>query len=489
MLSCRLWAGVAVSVLLCGCLRAGFYDPGKKPSDSAVETSWREGGVADHGVVEADMQQSCAPGVPLHSWSRGAGTTGKDYGVSVAIDASGNVYLTGAFTGKINLGGQDFTSTGDASDIFLASYTDKGVHRWSRQFGGMGRDSGEYLQVDASGNIYLTGEFSGTADFGGGLMASKGIDAFVASFTGAGVHRWSRGYGGTSTDSGAGVAVDGSGNVYLIGSFRVSAAFGGGDLTSKGKADTFVASFSPDGAHRWSKPLGGVGEDYGSAIAVDPGGNVTATGRFFGSVDFNGTTITSKGQDDIYIVSYTGTGSPRWRKRMGGLGQDVPFDLVADGGGNVFVTGRFQETVDFGGSSVSSNGGSDIFIASYSNKGVLRWSRGIGGAQDDAGRRLAVDGGGNVFLAAMFQGTADPGGGPLTSNGGGDVLAASYTGLGQPCWQLSFGDADDEAGYGVAVQGSGQLVLAGWFYDTLSLGGQTQNSVGGMDIFVAGFTR
>lgn len=428
-------------------------------------------------------------GTASHRWSRAFGAEGQDYAVGLAVDADGNVYLTGMFTGTANFGGADLTSQDGSADIFLASFTAAGAHRWSKRLGGSGEDSGEYLAVDAAGNVYLTGEFSGTADFGGGAVTSQGLDAFVASFTGAGGYRWSRTLGGPASDSGAGVAIDGSGNVYWVGSFRQSASIGPALLTSQGMSDTFVVSLAPSGAYRWSKTYGGVGEDYGSAIAVDPGGNVSATGRFFESVDFGGGVLTARGQDDVYIVSTTAAGTHRWQRSVGGLGEDAPFDLVADGSGNLYLTGRFQESVDFGSGSVQSNGGSDIFLASYGSDGSPRWSRGIGGTANDAGRRLAVDGAGNVFMAGLYDGTADPGGGAVTSNGGADLLVASYSSTGVPCWQLSLGGTADEAGYGIAVDGSGQVVVGGWFYDSFAMGGSTLTSAGNMDIFVAAFSR
>lgn len=408
---------------------------------------------------------------------------------SVAVDAKGNVFLTGAFTDTVNFGGGDLASKSGSSDIFVASYTQDGVHRWSKAFGDAGNDEGEYLRLDSSGNVYVIGLFTGPVDFGGGPLSSQERDAFIASFTGMGAHRWSKGFGGKTTDSAASVAADPNGNVYLFGTFATTADFGGGPITSQGSSDAFLVSFTSTGAYRWSKTLGGADRDSGSVLTVDAAGDVFAAGRFRTTTNIDGDVFTSKGEGDIFIISYDSTGSKRWTKPLGGTGDDAPFDLVTDRSGNLTLTGRFQDAVDFGGGSIASHGGSDIFLASYSTKAAHRWSKAIGGIPNDAGRRLAVDSSGNIFLTGFFSGTADPGGGPLTSQGSSDVLVASYDSLGVPRWQKSFGDNDNECGYGIAVSENGcHVTLSGWFRGKQDFGGGTLTSKGSLDIFVVQFS-
>jgi hypothetical protein len=166
------------------------------------------------------------------------------------------------------------------------------------------------VAVDRSGNVVVTGYFEGTVDFGGGPLTSAGFgDVFVASYSPAGAHRWSKRFGSSkSYGLGRGVAVDKSGNAVVTGDFEGTVGFGGAPLTSEGYSDIFVASFGPTGAHRWSRRLGDAGWEEGHDVAVDGSDNVVVTGHFGGTVDFGGGPLTSAGAGDIFVASYTRPG-------------------------------------------------------------------------------------------------------------------------------------------------------------------------------------
>ena len=119
-----------------------------------------------------------------------------DIGNGVAVDGSGNVLVTGIFSGTVNFGGGNLVSAGDF-DIFVAKYNASGVHQWSRRFGSAERStSGTDVAVDGSGNVFVTGYFSGTVDFGGGNLVSAGrSDIFLAKYNANGVHQWSKRFG------------------------------------------------------------------------------------------------------------------------------------------------------------------------------------------------------------------------------------------------------------------------------------------------------
>jgi uncharacterized protein (AIM24 family) len=241
-----------------------------------------------------------------HVWSKRLGSTGQnDAATGVAVDSNGNILVTGRFAGTVDFGGGALTSAG-AYDVFLAKYSGSGSHVWSKRFGGTMVDTGNSVAVDGSGNAVITGNFVGTVDFGGGALSSSGgQDLFVAKFSGAGGHLWSKRFGGTSDfDSGNGVAVDATGNVLITGYFCGAVDFGGGARSSAGAWDLFVAKYSPSGTHLWSKQVGGTNIDEGNAIAVDGVGNSVITGRFFNTVDFGGGAMTSAGGADIFLVQY-----------------------------------------------------------------------------------------------------------------------------------------------------------------------------------------
>jgi hypothetical protein len=195
------------------------------------------------------------------------------------------------------------------SDCFLAAFgSADGASRWSRSFGGPADDVCAGIANDGSGNVYLAGGFGGavTVDPASGpLTSAGGTDVLLASFTSAGVPRWSRRFGGAGDDAGRAVALDGNGNVYLTGEFRDTADFGGGPLTSAGETDVFVASFTSAGSPRWSRRFGGVKSDRGRSLALDYSAGVYLAGEFAGTVDFGTGPLTSTGTQDFFLLRLT----------------------------------------------------------------------------------------------------------------------------------------------------------------------------------------
>jgi hypothetical protein len=155
-----------------------------------------------------------------------------------------------------------------------AAFATAPTHLWSLRAGGVPDDGGRGVVFDGAGNVYVTGGFQGTADFGGGNLVSAGsTDIFLAKYDANGAHVWSQRFGDSDAQSGGSLAVDGSGNVYFAGWFWRSVDLGGGVLVTAGLADVCLSKFDPDGNHAWSRRFGGIeGEDV-SPIAVDGAGS------------------------------------------------------------------------------------------------------------------------------------------------------------------------------------------------------------------------
>ncbi len=435
------------------------------------------------------LSASIASGqAPVHLWSKRFGAVYSDVGNAVATDAAGNVFVTGYFRETVNFGGGVLVSAGGSQDIFLAKYNAAGVHQWSKRFGDTNVDGGYAVAVDASGNVFVTGYFSGTVDFGGGDLVSAGSglgqDIFLARYNQDGVHQWSRNFGGGTNNLGRGIAVDVSGNVFVTGTFRDIVDFGGGNLTSAGSGDIFLAKYSATGAHLWSQRFGDTSFDNGYGVSVDGSGNVFATGAFRGSVDFGGGNFVSAGLNDIYVAKYNAGGVHQWSKRFGNTGDDFAYSVAADGSGSVFESGTFAGTVNFGGDDLVASGPGDAFLAKYDAAGLHKWSRNIGGTGLERGFSVAVNYQNDVFMTGLFQNTVDFGGGPLVSAGISDVFVAKYAATGTHLWSRGFGSAANDYGNGVAVDGSGDVVVTGFFSGTMNCGGNDLLSAGVEDVFV-----
>ena len=180
-----------------------------------------------------------------------------------------------------------------------------GKHLWSKGFGDGSHQAAEAVAVDASGNVIVTGNFEGTVDFGGGALTSAGSgDIFVAKFGSDGAHLWSKCFGDGSIKIAYAVVDDASGNVIVTGYIEDTVDFGGGALTSAGGWDIFVAKFGSEGAHLWSKRFGDGSDQAAEAVAVDASGNAMVTGYFDGTVDFGGGALTSAGSFDIFVAKF-----------------------------------------------------------------------------------------------------------------------------------------------------------------------------------------
>ncbi|MBI4703197.1 MAG: hypothetical protein HY744_18935, partial [Deltaproteobacteria bacterium] len=299
------------------------------------------------------------------------------------------------------------------------------VHAWSKSFGGSSVAHAMSIAVDATGNVLLTGRALGPTDFGGGPLGfAGGFDVYVAKLAPGGDHLWSKRFGGPALDDGFGVAADADGNVLLTGTFMGTVDFGGGPLVSADSFDAFVLKFDSNGNHVWSKRFGGPNWDWGTALGVDGTGNVLLTGAFQGAIDFGGGPLAAAGDWDIFVAKLDPNGNHVWSKRFGGPAFDMPRSISLDAGGNLLLAGEFEKALDFGGGPLLSAGDRDVFVAKLDPNGNHVWSKRFGGSGSDGAESVATDLAGNVLLPGAFPGAVDFGGGPLGSAGGCDVFVA-----------------------------------------------------------------
>ncbi len=220
-------------------------------------------------------------------WTRQLGTANHDCGYAVAVDAGGNVYVTG-YTG----GGLDGNNNAGYDDMFLVKYNAAGEKQWTRQLGTTSSDYGHGVAVDASGYVYVAG---GTR--GGSL---GGADAFLVNYDDAGTEQWRRTLGTAYDEEGVGIAVDMGGNAYVTG-YTTGSLHGN---TSAGGADMFLVKYNAAGDKQWTKQLGTTSSDGGLDVAVDAKGDVYVTGDTWGGLDGN----TNAGDSDMVLVKYNADG-------------------------------------------------------------------------------------------------------------------------------------------------------------------------------------
>ncbi len=447
------------------------------------------------------------------------GGTSFDTGRTVATDASGNVYTTGSFQGTVDFnpgeGVFNMTSVGDA-DIFISKLDAGGNFVWAKRIGGTGSESVYSLAVDASGNVHITGSFSGTVDFDPGegtvnLVADTGHDVFISKLGSNGNYLWARRIGTTGyyagTHAGKSIAVDAIGNVYTIGDFNCDCPVdfdpGEGIAEVEPAKGIFISKLNINGNYVWAKRLtGGHLFDYGNAIAVDAAGNVYTTGSFWDTANFdlNESTVslTSAGMSDIFVSKLDANGNIVWAKSMGGTGFDSGNSIAADASGKVYVTGHFEGMVEFDpGEGITSR--YDIFISKLDAGGNFLWTKGIGAYGYDYGRSIAVDAAGNVYTTGSFNrdgdsfGSAadfDPGEGTafLTAAGNDDIFISKLDTDGNYVWAKRIGAVGYDSGNSIVVDASGHVYTTGYFEGTVDFdpGISTVGleSAGSYDIFI-----
>ncbi|MDP4268131.1 MAG: SBBP repeat-containing protein, partial [Bacteroidota bacterium] len=388
-------------------------------------------------------------------WVRSMGGGKDDIGNGVAADINGNVFVTGYIQDTVRIGAITLISKGK-KDFFIAKYDSIGNLLWAKSGGSANNDEeGIAVQSDLSGNCYITGYFQGKLNYGTDSIISKGDkDIFVMKLDVNGNMIWLKQIGGSLEDNVSGLAIDNTGNIYLTGYFRSTILyFGSTPLSNFGTNfnDVFIACYKPNGNLSWTKDAGGPSDEISNAIAVDLYDNVYITGIFYDAdANFDGIKPKYYGQSDIFIAKYDQNQKLLWVKSAGGIKTDISTGIAVDFQKNIFITGYFEETSNFGSSTLTSAGNHDIFIAKYDSLGKNLWTTSAGNLKDDYSMSIGVDPMGNCYLTGSFNDkikfdsinllTVD-------GNPGQDIFITKY-GLDIPCTLKADAGADQTINFG-----------------------------------------
>jgi len=422
---------------------------------------------------------------PNWEWAKNASGIHEDKAYSIAVDASGNSYVTGYFaSATLSLGSTTIINPNNGGgvycDLFIAKYDPSGNVIWAKSAGGTRDDVSNSIAVDAAGNSYITGYFySPTLAFGSiSLTPNNGIYAemFIAKYDPSGNIIWAKSAGGMKEDFGNAVSVDATGNAYVVGNFQSdSIIFGTTTLMNNdvlnSTSDGFVVKYDPSGNVIWSTLAGGLYDDTPKSISTDALGNSYVAGVFSNSITIGATTLTSTGFDDLFVAKYDPAGNVIWAIHTGGYYNDYANSIAFDTSGNSYVAGNFESpTIVFGAYTLtnSTQYSDDLFIAKYDPLGNPLWAKSAGAARDNFANSVAVDASGNSFVTGNFRDSSITIGAftlhnhdqnELTS----DMFIVKFDPLGNGIW------AKNESANGatsIAVDGVGNGYVAG-FFDSL----------------------
>ncbi|MES2139529.1 MAG: T9SS type A sorting domain-containing protein [Bacteroidota bacterium] len=475
----------------------------------------------------------------VFDWAKSIrGSNLNNQGNSIVVDASGNVYTTGMFSGAVDfdpgVGVLNLTSPGSNS-IFVSKSDSSGNIIWAKAMVGNGYYDYGYansIVIDKLGNIYTTGTFTGTIDFDPGVGVfnlssfSQGFYMFISKLDASGNFVWANAIGCSQNGDvlGNSIAIDTSNNVYITGLFygqggaaTVDFDLGPGvfNLTSYGGSDIFILKLDASANFVWARSIGGTDWDFGKSIAIDVLGNIYTSGHYSSTVDFDPGVgvfnLISMAQSSAFVSKLDASGNFVWAKTMeGGTGNTASYgnSIVLDATDNVYTTGNFIGTLDFdpgvGVFNLTAVTGVNIFVSKLDVFGNFIWAKAMGGITnvDALGTSIAVDASENVYTTGYFQDTVDfdPGSGvfnlvsmidfstgsPASSQ---DIFISKLDSFGNFVFAKKMSGSGNDYGSSIAIDASENIYTTGYFrQDTVDFdpgaGVFNLSSAGGGSIFI-----
>ena len=354
-------------------------------------------------------------------WAKRAGGSHAEVASAIKANGLGVVYIAGSFVESTDFEGTVFTNAPGSSSLFIAAYSSAtGQLLWVRQ----GVSASPYsksatdIAVDKAGDAYITGQFEGTITFAplSSLTVVGWWDIYIVKYNTSGVPQWQTSAGsseaGYNLETGNGIAVDQSGNVFVTGLFNGSSTnptyFGSIPLVSSGgggfyESNFFLAKYNPGTSlWEWAVEGGGTANDNGKNVSLDTLGNVYVSGYFEGSGTFGSTVLTSTGGHDFFIAKYSANGDQVWIHPVQGAGYFTSNASKVDANGNLYFGGTFDGTVNIGDQALTSSGFDNTYVSAWNNNGEFQWVKQIPGDYYSHLHALDVESNGNLTVATVF---------------------------------------------------------------------------------------
>jgi hypothetical protein len=382
--------------------------------------------------------------------------------------------------------------------------------QWAGSISGSQIQRANAMAVDDSGNVFIAGVFSGTADFDPGpgvysLTSSSGYGCmFICKLNNAGEFVWAETIDGNGNNNLRSIQLDAKANLYAVGNFFDTVDFDPGPgmhtlISNASNSDIFILKIDSAGNLNWVKTIGNQMYEYSTSVAVDDSGNAYVAGNFSDTVDFDPgsavSSLTSHGGYDIFIAKYDSSGNYLWADNFGGISDDAIESITIDSLHNVYSTGGFIDSVDFDAGPLNSflvanNSVSDAFILKLSSSGSFKWVRQLATTAFDKGYYITTSPGGNIYTFGNTTGTIDLDPGPAVSN---FITSNVYTCILDTAGLFVGGIPFGGAAIVFDPLSSGDWYIAGEFANTLDLdfGTGTYNLTdsGNGDIFVSKYNN
>jgi len=371
---------------------------------------------------------------------------------------------------------------------------------WAKQFGvnliSLGVNGG--IATDGEGNIYMSGEFWGAGNFGGQVLtASVNSDPFVVKTDSSGNVLWAMQFEGSEANKSTGITIDNLGNVYTTGIFSGVITFGSITLDAGDFVGIFVVKQDVSGNVLWATQFT---ETQSSSflmphsIITDTQGNIYVAGDFSSDgVAFGDIILASVGTTyDAFVVKQDPLGNVLWAKSFGGTGGVFFNSVISDNSDNIYLTGGFSQTVDFGDITlINSDEVSDIFLVKLNSIAEKVWVKQFetttSDITDSMSYDLALDQAGNIYITGHFHGTMQVGAITLTTSDSQTtnsfIIKTDH--LGEPLWAKQISSNDFASSQSIATDTLGNVYVTGNFAGMMDIDGITFSSLGSIaDAFV-----
>jgi len=426
-----------------------------------------------NNLFAQSLRNDCSNDIDLR-WVKTAGGIENDQILDITIDDDGNIYFTGYFQNQLNFQGTAVIGV-ENKDMFVAKTDSDGNLIWIKSGIGSGDIFGSGIDLDSDGNIYLTGTFTGSIEINDETFTGTGADVFLIKFNNDGDYLWGKYFGGFQDDYSGDVKVDNDNNVIISASYFSSMYFEENTIMSNGGIDFIIAKYDSDGNFIWVTDEGSNQNIFGERLAIDNNNNIYLTGKFSGTFNIGFSNISANGFVDVYLVKYDTNGNPIWLKSVGSTGnQDdaadidtdtqnniyvsvkvdrpdqqgrvikyntngqtqfdfffgndntVPKGMIIDENFDIYITGSYSGIIDFGDGQVNSVGENDFFFVKYDASASLLYKYIAGSSLADSGNKIAVDSENNIVIGGFCNNSIYFGGNPYFSQGLSDLMLVKF---------------------------------------------------------------
>jgi len=414
-------------------------------------------------------------------WLQSAGSPNVDENLDITKDNNNNLISIGYFTNTITFPNATYlTSTGSGTTDVLIQKTDaQGQVVWAVKAGGPGSDRGISVACDATGNIYVTGYYYGIAQFGAFTLNSVNStqDIFIAKLSSTGTFLWAKSAGGPIAEDPYAIAVDNSSNVIVTGEFQGAATFGSQTLTSTTNPytnnpsfDVFTCKYDGSGNFIWAKQGAAHLDDRGTDVGTDANGDIFVCGQFSDTITF-GVTHLNTMQNAVFIIKYDANGQEQWFVKAGAI-SSIAYGLAVDNNNDVYVTGDYTGNIIFFGTPNNTLNGAftnRIFLVKYSNSGNYLWGKEDASSSYVSSKDVALDVNQNPCIFGEFDCRMDDysilagGTGMFNSVGFHDLFITQYDKTGNRLWARNFGGAYNDYAHGIVFTNNSTPYVCGGF--------------------------